>query len=100
MKKLNAFINWFPKVFQGKTHEENLMEISKSICTNLIQSKLDKENLTCEDVNFVLLQLRKDVKLEMEIKLFSEKNNLEYHKNASSESRDKIKKINELIKSL
>lgn len=100
MTKFKSFISWFPKFFEKSTHEENLQEVSKSIVNTLMDSKMNGEYLSTEDISFIVNQLNKDLKSAMEIKLFSEKAQLESFKNLVSDSRTNVKKINELIKSL
>lgn len=100
MTKFKSFISWFPKFFEKATHEENLQEVSKSIVNTLMDSKMNGNFLSTDDISFVINQLNKDLKSAMEIKLFSEKASLETFKNLAADSRNNVKKINELIKSL
>jgi hypothetical protein len=100
MNKINAFISWFPKVFKGKSHSENLEEISKSICETLINCKMDNKSLSCEDIGFVLVSLMSNVKSEIKIKLDIEKSNLNARKELVNQSKEDIRKYTELIKSL
>jgi len=100
MTKFKSFISWFPKFFEKATHEENLMEISESLSNTLVNSKMKGMFLSPEDIGFILIQLKKDLKIRMEIKVASEKTSLEWLKDATFECKDRIKKINELMKSL
>lgn len=100
MTKFKSFISWFPKFFEKATHEENLKQISESLSNTLVNSKMNGDFLTPEDISFVLTELRKDLKLQMEIKLSSEKSYLESASDLVYKSKTKISDIKNLIKSL
>jgi len=62
MKKITQFLSWFPKLFNGKNHEQILEEISSSLAKTLTESTLEGEKLKAEDLGIIVSQFKTKVK--------------------------------------